>query len=88
MQKKIKQMTDEKMMEILNRVDVIFADYIKEKEDPVVIASVIFAVAIKSLKLHLTDEDFLAIIDEIRNTDIDELIVDTQQEVDKKKVIH
>jgi hypothetical protein len=36
----------------------------------------------------LTHEDFIAIIDEIRNTDINELIVDVQQEVDKKKVIH
>jgi hypothetical protein len=81
-------MSDEQMIEILNRMDDLFGDYIAEDIDPVMIASVIFAVAIKQLKIHLTHEDFIAIIDEIRNTDINELIVDVQQEVDKKKVIH
>ena len=85
---KIKQMTDEQMVELLNRMDDIFADYIAEEVDPVMVASVIFAVAIKQLKIHLTDTDFVAIIDEIRNTDINELIVDVQEEVKKKKVIH
>jgi|TARA_B100001093_G_C26482684_1_gene865544 hypothetical protein len=81
-------MTDEQMVELLNRMDDIFADYIAEEVDPVMVASVIFAVAIKQLKIHLTDTDFVAIIDEIRNTDINELIVDVQEEVKKKKVIH
>ena len=81
-------MSDEQMIEILNRMDDLFGDYIAEDIDPVMIASVIFAVAIKQLKIHLTPDDFIAIIDEIRNTDINELIVDVQQEVDKKKVIH
>jgi len=85
---KIKQMTDEQMVELLNRMDDVFADYIAEEVDPVIVASVIFAVAIKQLKMHLTDTDFVAIIDEIRNTDINELIVDVQEEVKKKKVIH
>lgn len=81
-------MTDEQMVELLNRMDDVFADYIAEEVDPVIVASVIFAVAIKQLKMHLTDTDFVAIIDEIRNTDINELIVDVQEEVKKKKVIH
>ena len=81
-------MTDEQMVELLNRMDDIFADYIAEEVDPVMVASVIFAVAIKQLKKHLTDTDFVAIIDEIRNTDINELITDVQEEVSKKKVIH
>jgi len=81
-------MTDEQMVELLNRMDDIFADYIAEEIDPVMVASVIFAVAIKQLKIHLTDPDFVAIIDEIRNTDINELITDVQEEVSKKKVIH
>ena len=74
-------MTDEQMVELLNRMDDVFADYIAEEVDPVMVASVIFAVAIKQLKIHLTDTDFVAIIDEIRNTDINELIVDVQEEV-------
>ena len=81
-------MTDEQMVELLNRMDDIFEDYIAEEVDPVMVASVIFGVAIKQLKIHLTDTDFVAIIDEIRNTDINELIVDVQEEVKKKKVIH
>ena len=81
-------MTDEQMVELLNRMDDVFSDYIAEEVDPVMVASVIFAVAIKQLKIHLTDTDFVAIIDEIRNTDINELIVDVQEEVKKKKVIH
>jgi hypothetical protein len=81
-------MTDEQMVELLNRMDDVFADYIAEEVDPVMVASVIFAVAIKQLKIHLTDTDFVAIIDEIRNTDINELITDVQEEVSKKKVIH
>ena len=81
-------MTDEQMVELLNRMEDVFADYIAEEVDPVMVASVIFAVAIKQLKIHLTDTDFVAIIDEIRNTDINELITDVQEEVSKKKVIH
>ena len=46
-------MTDEQMVELLNRMDDIFADYIAEEVDPVMVASVIFAVAIKQLKIHL-----------------------------------
>tara|TARA_R110001592_G_scaffold1805_14_gene10947 strand:+ start:40351 stop:40596 length:246 start_codon:yes stop_codon:yes gene_type:complete len=81
-------MTDEQMVEILNRIDDLFGDCIAEELDPVLVASVVFAVAIKQLKTHLTDKDFIAIIDEIRNTDINELIIDVQEEVKKKKVIH
>ena len=85
---RIKQMTDEQMMEVLNRMDDLFGDFIAEDLDPVMIASVVFAVAIKQLKIHLTDENFVAIIDEIRSTDINELIVDVQEEVKKKRTIH
>ena len=81
-------MNDEQMMEILDRLDDLFQDYIAEKVDPIMIASVIFAVVIKQLKINLTDKDFIAIIDEIRNTDINELILDVREEVKKKKVIH
>lgn len=81
-------MTDDQMVEILDHIDKLFKDKIDDGIDPVMIASVIFAVAIKQLKVNLTDDDFIAIIDEIRNTDINELIVDVTQEVQKKKVIH
>ena len=65
-------------------------DQIKEGHHPITIASVVFAVAIKHLKLNLDKEDFVAIIDEIRNTDVDELIEIRYVEKDdsKKRTIH
>tara|TARA_Y100000768_G_scaffold94197_1_gene68234 strand:+ start:15780 stop:16031 length:252 start_codon:yes stop_codon:yes gene_type:complete len=83
-------MTDTEMEVILDMIDDIFQDQIKEGHHPITIASVVFAVAIKHLKLNLDKEDFIAIIDEIRNTDVDELIeiryVDSNET--KKRTIH
>ena len=81
LKRKRKTMTDEQMMEILDRIDYLFQDFI-------MISSVVFAVSIKHLKANLTDKDFVAIIDEIRNTDINELIIDAKEEVKKKRTIH
>ena len=67
-------MTDSEMEVILDMIDDIFQDQIKEGH----------------LKLNLDKEDFVAIIDEIRNTDVDELIeiryVDSDET--KKRTIH
>ena len=68
-------MTDSEMEVILDMIDDIFQDQIKEGQH---------------LKLNLDKEDFVAIIDEIRNTDVDELIeiryVDSDET--KKRTIH
>lgn len=88
LKRKRKTMTDEQMMEILDRIDYLFQDFIAEDIDPIMISSVVFAVSIKHLKANLTDKDFVAIIDEIRNTDINELIIDAKEEVKKKRTIH
>jgi len=83
-------MTDSEMETILDMIDDLFQDQIAEGHHPITIASVVFAVAIKHLKKNLDKEDFSAIIDEIRNTDVDELIeikyIDVEDE--KNRTIH
>ena len=81
-------MTDEQMLVLLDKVDEVMADSINEGNDVVEVASVIFAVAIKNLKLNLDSENFTAIIDEIRNTDIDELIRIEYVKKEKDRTIH
>jgi hypothetical protein len=86
--RKTKMMTDEQMLVLLDKVDEVMADSINEGNDVVEVASVIFAVAIKNLKLNLDSENFTAIIDEIRNTDIDELIRIEYVKKEKDRTIH
>ena len=81
-------MTDEQMLLLLDKVDEVMADSINEGNDVVEVASVIFAVAIKNLKLNLDNENFTAIIDEIRNTDIDDLIRIEYVKKEKDRTIH
>ncbi len=81
-------MTDEEMLNLLDRVDEIMSDSISGGENPIEVASVIFAVAIKHLKMNLDNEDFTAIIDEIRNTDIDDLIRIEYVKSEKDRTIH
>ena len=82
-------MTDAEMEVILDQIDDLFQDQMSAGHHPISIASVVFAVAIKHLKRNLDKDDFSAIIDEIRNTDVDELIeiryVDSNE---TKKTIH
>ena len=54
-------MTDSEMEVILNMVDDIFTDQIEEGHHPISVASVVFAVAIKHLKINLDKQDFVAI---------------------------
>jgi|TARA_Y100000287_G_C14042699_1_gene267136 hypothetical protein len=86
--RKTKMMTDEQMLLLLDKVDEVMADSINEGNDVVEVASVIFAVAIKNLKLNLDNENFTAIIDEIRNTDIDDLIRIEYVKKEKDRTIH
>ena len=81
-------MTDEQMLLLLDKVDEVMADSINEGNDVMEVASVIFAVAIKNLKLNLDNENFTAIIDEIRNTDIDDLIRIEYVKKEKDRTIH
>jgi hypothetical protein len=83
-------MTDAEMEVILDLVDDIFIDQISAGHHPITIASVVFAVAIKHLKTNLDKEEFSAIIDEIRHSDIDDLIEIKYIDVDdeKNRTIH
>jgi len=80
-------MTDAEMEIILDQIDDIFVDQISSGHHPITVASVVFAVAIKHLKKNLDKEDFSAIIDEIRHSDIDDLIeikyIDVEDEKDR-----
>jgi len=80
-------MTDAEMEIILDQIDDIFVDQISSGHHPITVASVVFAVAIKHLKKNLDKEDFSAIIDEIRHSDIDNLIeikyIDVEDEKDR-----
>ena len=80
-------MTDAEMETILDMIDDIFVDQMSEGHHPITIASVVFAVAIKHLKKNLDKEDFSAIIDEIRHSDIDDLVeikyIDVEDEKDR-----
>ena len=80
-------MTDAEMETILDMIDDIFVDQISAGHHPITIASVVFAVAIKHLKKNLDKEDFSAIIDEIRHSDIDDLVeikyIDVEDEKDR-----
>ena len=83
-------MTEKQIQQLINVLSDVFEDHLDEGIHPISVASVVFAVAIKHLKLNLDKEDFVAIIDEIRNTDVDELIeiryVDSDET--KKRTIH
>ena len=80
-------MTDAEMETILDLVDDLFLDQIDSEHHPITVASVVFAVAIKHLKKNLDIKDFHAIIDEIRHSDIDDLIeikyIDVEDEKDR-----
>ena len=83
-------MNDDEMSVVLDMIDDIFKDQMDEGHHPIMIASVVFAVAIKYLKLHLDKDEFIAIIDEIRNADVDDLIEIKFVEADdtNKRTIH
>ena len=81
-----KMMSEEELLDLLDQVDDIFHTNINGGFDPIEVASVVFAVAVKHLKMNLDKNDFTAILDEIRNTDIDDLI--TVEVVKKERTIH
>jgi hypothetical protein len=80
-------MDDKKMEELIETISLVFADFMDDGESPTLIASVMFAVAIKQLRLNLDDEDFYAILDEIKNT---EMLTDEWEQAiqDTKRIVH
>jgi hypothetical protein len=83
---KRKTMMNESIMEeLIQTLSDVFGDYMEIGEDPAMVASVMFAVAIKQLRINLDDTEFYAILDEIRNT---EMLSDGLQEIKNKRTIH
>ena len=80
-------MNDAKMTELIDTLSDVFADFMDTGESPTLIASVMFAVAIKQLRLNLDDEEFYAILDEIKNT---EMLTDEWERAiqDTKRKLH
>ena len=63
-------MNDSTMTDLIETLTCVFEDYFDKGESPTLVASVMFAVAIKQLRVNLDDEEFYAILDEIRNTEM------------------
>jgi len=78
-------MNESIMEELIQTLSDVFGDYMEIGEDPAMVASVMFAVAIKQLRINLDDTEFYAILDEIRNT---EMLSDGLQEIKNKRTIH
>lgn len=80
-------MNEDKMNDLIETLSCVFEDYLEVGEQPVLIASVMFAVAIKNLRANLDDEEFYAILDEIKNT---EMLTDEWEQAiqDTKRTVH
>ena len=63
-------MNDSTMTDLIETLTCVFEDYFDKGESPTLVASVMFAVAIKQLRANLDDEEFYAILDEIKNTEM------------------
>ena len=88
MQRRIKQkMNDSTMADLIETLTCVFEDYFDKGESPTLVASVMFAVAIKQLRANLDDEEFYAILDEIKNT---EMLTDEWERAiqDTKRKLH
>ena len=78
-------MNEQMMTDLINTLSDVFGDYMELGESPTLVASVMFAVAIKQLRLNLDDDEFYAILDEIKNT---EMLDDEYKMIKNKRTIH
>jgi hypothetical protein len=78
-------MNDEIMQQLIDSLNLVFEDFTDDGNDPTLVASVMFAVAIKQLRERLDDEEFYAILDEIRVIEHEQLNIQTET---KKRTIH
>jgi len=82
----MKEIDDDMMNDLIETLTCVFEDYMSAGESPVLIASVMFAVAVKNLRNNLDDDEFYAILDEIRDTSMleDEIKIITTE----KRLLH
>jgi len=88
-------LTDEQLTELIDVLTDIFQDYLAEDIEPISVASVMLAVAVKQLQRTLDKDEFRAIIEDLTQnqfSDWAELPDDeyslVEYEPKKKRIIH
>lgn len=88
-------LTDEQLTELIDTLTVVYQDYLAEDIDPISVASVMLAVAVKQLQRTLDKDEFRAIIEDLTQnqfSDWAELPDDeyslVEYEPKKKRIIH
>lgn len=85
-------MTDKEMVDLIETLNCVFEDYMDNNIDPLNIASVMLAVAVKQLRRTLDKDEFDAIIKELSSNQFDnwDELVDKEfeEEIKKKRIIH
>ena len=88
-------LTDEQLTELIDVLTDIFQDYLAENIEPISVASVMLAVAVKQLQRTLDKDEFRAIIEDLTQnqfSDWAELPDDeyslVEYEPKKKRIIH
>ena len=88
-------LTDEQLTELIDTLTVVYQDYLAEDIEPISVASVMLAVAVKQLQRTLDKDEFRAIIEDLTQnqfSDWAELPDDeyslVEYEPKKKRIIH
>jgi hypothetical protein len=88
-------LTDEQLTELIDTLTVVYQDYLAEDIEPISVASVMLAVAVKQLQRTLDKDEFRAIIEDLTQnqfSDWAELPDDeyslVEYELIKKRIIH
>jgi hypothetical protein len=88
-------LTDEQLTELIDTLTVVYQDYLAEDIEPISVASVMLAVAVKQLQRTLDKDMFRAIIEDLTQnqfSDWAELPDDeyslVEYEPKKKRIIH
>jgi hypothetical protein len=88
-------LTDEQLTELIDTLTDVYQDYLAEDIEPISVASVMLAVAVKQLQRTLDKDEFRAIIEDLTQnqfSDWAELPDDeyslVEYELIKKRIIH
>lgn len=88
-------LTDEQLTELIDTLTDVYQDYLAEDIEPISVASVMLAVAVKQLQRTLDKDEFRAIIEDLTQnqfSDWAELPDDeyslVEYELKKKRIIH
>jgi len=91
----LQYLTDEQLTELIDTLTDVYQDYLAEDIEPISVASVMLAVAVKQLQRTLDKDEFRAIIEDLTQnqfSDWAELPDDeyslVEYEPKKKRIIH